>query len=300
MFRALHTAFARDGVVVRVKRGVTLRAPIHVVHVASVRDATRKAICPRHLVVLEENAEATIVESFLSASGESSVTIHLTQLELLEGARCTHVKVQLERSDSSHISYIDATLAKDAHLHQLLCTVGGGVVRNEIRPVIAGSGSECLMSGLTVIGGKQHVDNTTVLDHSVPNAQSTEIYKGVFGGEATSAVSGTIIVRKDAQKTNAIQSNDSILLSDRATINTRPQLKIWADDVKCTHGATVGKLREDALHYLRARGIPVETARQMLIEAFSGDILGSLVNPEFRSWVERLLQAKLQEVLREA
>jgi Fe-S cluster assembly protein SufD len=167
-------------------------------------------------------------------------------------------------------------------------------VRNEIYPVLAGEGCECYLNGLTVLNGEQHVDNFTVIDHAMPHCFSREIYKGIYDDRTSGVFSGTIIVRPGAQKTNAIQSNNSILLSDDASIETKPQLKIWADDVKCTHGATVGQLDDKALFYLQARGIPVGEARKILIHAFASDVINHLSDEPLKAFLEAELYQALK------
>jgi Fe-S cluster assembly protein SufD len=189
----------------------------------------------------------------------------------------------------------------DAHPQAVVdsCTVtfGGLVVRNEVHPTLLGEGIQCGMFGLTVLGGKQHVDNYTVLDHAKPRCESNELFKGIYGGHASGVFRGTIIVREDAQKTNAFQSNQSVLVSNDATIFSEPQLKIWADDVKCTHGATVGQLDEQALFYIRSRGVSKEEAMGMLIKAFASAVFEKVTDAALNVRLEELLTRKLQLVL---
>lgn len=290
---ALNAAFLEDGIVIRITGKV--EDPLELVFIHQATDAPA-AVHPRIRIIAERLSEATIVENFVGLTGESIFVNAMTDIEVGEGAKLHHIKIQREDLRAIHVARTNITQARDSRYHSHVFHFGGAIVRNEIRPVILGEGCECMLNGLTVIAGEQQVDNATTIDHAIPNSFSREAYKGIYGDEAKGAFSGTIIVRPDAQKTNAIQSNQSLLLSPDATIDTRPQLKIWADDVKCTHGATVGQLDEDALFYIRSRGIPEAEARIMLIRAFASEVVSQLPEDEIREKLDEVLSAKLAAV----
>lgn len=294
-FTALNTAFLHDGAFLHVGRNTQCGAPLELLYLSSGEPGT--VSYPRLLVVMDEGAELTVVESFAGLNDANYLTAHVAELVLAPGSRLTHLRVQRESEQAYHASAIYAAQQRDSYLSTAVVTFGGALVRNEILPVLDGEGIECLMHGLTLANGTQHIDNTTVIDHAKPNCQSTEVFKGIFGGRSNGVFSGTIIVRPDAQKTNAIQSNDNILLSEQAVVNTRPQLKIWADDVKCTHGATVGQLDESGLFYLRSRGIGKQTARAMLIRAFAEAVLARLQPEAAAHYLEEQLHHRLGELL---
>jgi len=209
------------------------------------------------------------------------------------------IKVQEESASAFHWQAHNIRLECDATCTVTTLSLGGGLVRNEILGAIEGSNSHLKLYGLTVADSAQHVDNYTTIDHAVPYCDSIELYKGVYGGSSTGVFGGTIIVRPGAQKTNAMQSNNAVLLSDSATFNTRPQLKIWADDVKCSHGATVGQIDENALFYLMSRGISRNVALAMVTHAFVCEAFEGITEPDLRRWVEPLVAVRLQRIVGE-
>lgn len=295
-FNFLNSALLGEGCVVSVKRGATVAKPVHIVCVATKESAD--LIAPfRNIYLVGENAEAQVVESYLGADSLSYCTSAVSHVYCEQAARFTHTKIQREGDQSYHLARLNMTLKDRANCTSNVFAFGGKFVRNEINPLLDGEGIECHMLGLTTLKDEQQVDNNTVLDHAKPNCFSRELYKGIYADSSHGVFGGTIIVRPDAQKTNAIQSNQSILLSDSASIDTRPQLKIWADDVKCTHGATVGQLDKEALFYIRSRGVSEPEARALLIHAFASEIVAHLPSPELRSWVEELLSARLATML---
>ena len=295
-FNFLNSALLGEGSVISVPKGVTLAAPIHVISV--VTKESSDLISPlRNLYLLGENSSAQVVESFIGANSINYCTSVVSHIACGRAARFTHSKIQREGDLAYHISRLNITQKEQSFLTSNVFAFGGKFVRNEINPLLDGEGIECHMLGLTTLRGEQQVDNNTVLDHAKPNCFSRELYKGIYTDRSRGVFGGTIIVRPDAQKTNAIQSNQSILLSDSASIDTRPQLKIWADDVKCTHGATVGQLDAEALFYIRSRGVSESSARGLLIHAFASEIVQHLPSPELQLWVEGLLSERLIEML---
>jgi Fe-S cluster assembly protein SufD len=290
-FVALNTAFLRDGVFVYLPRGTVLREPVHLVQVAHA-DAEPLAMYPRALITCEDNAQATVVQSYLGTGG-ITFTNAVTEIVLGPGAHLDHYKVQRETKQAFHFETLQVRQGRSSNFRSQAVTLGGGLVRNEIGALLAAEGCECTLNGLYVAGGTQLVDNRTTIDHAMPHCASHELYKGILDGKAKGVFNGKIFVRQDAQKTDAKQTNKTLLLSDDATINTKPQLEIFADDVKCTHGATVGQLAGDALFYLRARGIGTDEARALLTFAFANDILGNIrVEPLRRELEDYFLAAQ--------
>ena len=287
---ALNTGFLRDGALIVLEKGV--RKPL--LSLIFVHTGAPAAVYPRVLIVAERGAQGAVVEHYLGRGAESYFTNAVSEVLLAEGAALDHYKVQREGGGSYHCGALVADLAAGSVFSSSIFSFGGGVVRNEMHARIGGSGATCSLNGLTVLGGAQHVDNHTVLDHRSPHSQSDELFKGIYADEASGAFSGTIIVRPDAQKTNAYQSNQSLLLSPKATVETRPQLKIWADDVKCTHGATVGQIDEEALFYIRSRGISRMEARHLLIHAFASDVNSKVKETDLHALIERELGAALE------
>ncbi len=282
-FAALNAAFANQPAAVHI-RGV-VSDPIHVIHVA-LPGAAPKMSHPRNLFIFEPGAQASIIESYV---GEG-VYFHnpVTKIFAGEGAVVEHVKIQRESRDAFHISSIQIEQARGSVFTSRSFAFGGSIARTEIYSRLE-EGAECTLNGLYCVTGKQHVDTRTVIDHAKPHAASHELYKGILDGQSSAVFNGKIIVRKDAQKTDAKQTNKNLVLSEDATINTKPQLEIFADDVKCTHGATVGQLDADSMFYLRSRGIGHAEARAMLIHAFAHEIINGIKDQKFRQYVGTLL-----------
>lgn len=291
-FVALNTALVTDGAVIRVEKGALPQTPVHIVHVTTA-ERGELMTAPRVLVVVEENAVATVIESFVSFGTAATMTAAVTEIVAAENATVDHYKLVEEGSAAYHLGTVQVTEAARAQVRTTTFSLGGRVVRNEVNATLNGENAFTGMYGLTVLSGAQHVDNHTVLDHAKPRCESRELYKGIYADTSSGVFNGTIIVRPDAQKTNAFQSNRALLLSEEASIDSKPQLKIWADDVKCTHGATVGQLDEDAMFYLRSRGIPYATARAMLIHAFASEVVGEVRLAPLKGYLEKRLLEKL-------
>jgi Fe-S cluster assembly protein SufD len=273
-FVALNTAFLRDGVFVYVPPGRGVEEPIFLdALVASFNDEAPYAWHRRCLIVLGANAQATVVEMFNGPHGLTYLTNAVTEVVVGENASLDHYKVQEEGDAAYHMALMQVQLARAARFASHAVTLGGAWVRNEVNAVFGGAGGECTLNGLYRGAGRQMIDNHTFIDHALPHCTSHELYKGVLDGQARGVFNGKIFVRQDAQKTDAKQTNQTLLLSDDATINTKPQLEIYADDVKCTHGATVGQLDAEQTFYLRTRGIGADEARALLTFAFANDII---------------------------
>jgi Fe-S cluster assembly protein SufD len=288
-FTALNTAFWRDGFFLYVPPDVVLEEPIHLWTFVTPWTPWNGAFYLWHrrcLIILDRCSQATIVEK---VQGVPIVyaTNAVTEIILGEGAQLDHCKEQRESLDALHIATTQAVLSRDSRFTTHFVGLGGKLVRNEVRVLFTGQNCEATVNGLYRAGDQQHMDNHTVIDHAQPHCASHELYKGILDDKAHGVFNGKIFVRQDAQKTDAKQTNQTLLLSDDAVINTKPQLEIFADDVKCTHGATVGQLDAEALFYLRSRGIGAEQARNLLTYAFANDILGRIQVESVRRDLER-------------
>jgi Fe-S cluster assembly protein SufD len=290
VFTALNTAFLRDGAFLFLPKGTVVEKPIHLVFVATA--ATEPTVAhPRNLIVAGTNSQATLVESYVGLDAEVYFTNAVTEVAAGDGAVLDHYKVQRESTAAFHVATLQVHQDRSSNFASHYLGLGGALVRNEVRALLGAEGCECTLNGLYLATGRQHLDNHTVIDHARPHCASHELYKGILDGQARGVFNGKIFVRPDAQKTDAKQTNQTLLLSEDAVINTKPQLEIFADDVKCTHGATVGQLREDAVFYLRSRGIGREAARSLLTFAFANDIISRVRVEPIREQLEALLLA---------
>jgi len=292
-FVALANAFLDDGACLIVPRGTTASQPIHVVQLAS-GAAPDRVQHPRLLVVAEPQSHVTLIQDFVSLSGARGFTNAVAEIEVTDGASVDLVLLQRENAATFHVSNLEVRIGRDARFAAHTLTLGGGFVRNDLNAVLEDEGACLRLDGLTVAGGKQLVDNHTVVDHAMPHGESRQRYKGVLGGRARGVFRGRVVVRPGAQKTNAAQSTASILLGEGAEIDAKPQLEIWADDVKCSHGATIGRLDEDALFYLRSRGIGEAAARDLLVQGFAAEVLASLPSPALAEGLAELLREQMR------
>lgn len=293
-FCALNTAFIEDGAFIHIAKNTAVEAPIQLLFVSASHDFP--AITnPRNLIVVEESSQATIVEDYVSLGGQ---TLCNTVTELVAGDNSAIAHFMIEREEAQGFNFstlrIQQGRAADVSSHSVL--MGGALVRNNVHPVLTGEGGECLINGLFVGGDRQHLDNYMLVEHASPRCSSRQFYNGILAGHAHGVFHGRIIVHKDAQKTDAKQTNRNLLLSDTAQIDTKPQLEIYADDVKCTHGATIGQIEEDALFYLRSRGIDEASARRLLLMAFANECLDRMKEGPARAHVESLIHAYVAEV----
>lgn len=291
-FTALNTAFASNGVFVYVPDGVVAAKPIHIVSVADVR-SENVLVQPRVLVVLGNNSQASVVESYGVIGEQKSFTNGIAEVVLGNAARAEYYKLQDSLGSSAYVGTLQVQQERDSVFRTATATLDGEFVRNDLNIVLNGEGCEAHLNGLYLPAGQQHVDNHTLVDHAKPHCNSNELYKGVLNGNATGVFNGKVMVRPDAQKTNAFQSNRNVLLSDAASMNTKPQLEIFADDVKCSHGATIGKLDDAALFYLRARGLSEQRAKALLLVAFASDVLSEIHLEPVRQHVEQRVAERL-------
>ena len=299
-FTALNTALAVDGAYVYIPDRVVVEQPIHLLFVTTSSGASGPIMStPRALVVAGERSQARIVETYVGPRGTSYFTNAVTEVVAGEHSIIDHYKVQQESFDAYHIASMHVHASRAANVSSHSFSLGGKLVRNDASALLDGEGAECTLNGLYLADADRLVDNHTAIDHAKAHCPSHEIYKGILGGRARAVFNGKIIVRQDAQKTDAKQTNRALLLSDEAMINTKPQLEIFADDVKCTHGAAIGQLDEDAIFYLRARGLTYFEARDMLIHAFAGDILDRVKIEPLRVALEAELYAQLAKDLAE-
>jgi len=290
-FVALNTAFLGCVTFHHVRAGTVLEAPIEIVHdVAEQPDPV--AVQPRTLIIVGADAHCRIVETYRGRG--RYFTNAVTEIVVAGGAVVDHYKVQEESREAFHIGTMQASLGRSANFSSHSIALGGALVRNDANVTLS-EGAEATLNGLYIVNGRQHIDNHTEIDHAKPHATSHELYKGILDGQATAVFNGRIIVRKDAQKTDSKQTNKNLVLSDEAVINTKPELQILADDVRCTHGATIGQLDEESLFYLQSRGIGRSDARSLLTYAFAQDILDRIKVPSLRDQLEKVLFEKFHE-----
>ena len=289
-FTDLNTAFLGEGAFVYIPRGVALELPIHILWMSEAKHGPFAAH-PRSLVVLEDGARAKVFESFIGRAG-IYFTNALSELHLGKGANLEHVKFQDETGDSVHVANVAYHQEANSVLTSTNVNLGGKLVRNDLNVWLNGEHTETWLNGVNLALGDQVVDNHTRIDHANPNCNSFEVYKTILGGHAVGVFNGKIFVYEDAQKTDAKQTNQAVLLSPHATFNTKPQLEIFADDVKCTHGATVGQLDEVALFYLRSRGLGLEEATTLLTYAFAADVVQRIDDLTVRAGLEALARER--------
>lgn len=282
---ALNTAFMRDGLVVRVANGVVLPRPVQVVHIVDGGTAAI-AVHPRTLVIAGENSAVTVIETFVGGADTSYWTNAVSEIRVGRNASVSHIKRQSESVSAYHTALTQVRLDRDARFSSLALAVGALLSRNEVNVAFEGEGAECTLAGGALLRGRQHADSTTVADHGVPHTSSSQIFRNVLDDNSRSVFQGGVIVRPDAQKTDSAQSNRNLLLSAGAQADSKPELQIFADDVKCAHGATVGDLDEAAMFYLESRGIPPHQAKSLLIGAFVGEIFDGMPEGAVRAHIE--------------
>ena len=299
-FAAISAALVRDGTLVHLGRGAAVRQPLHVVSVCTVGSA-RSIVAPRTLVVLEAGAEATVVESFVTVGAAAEAAGGLTnacaEIVLGEGARLEHIRLQREAVGGFHVGFTAVNQARDSHYRSFALGVGSTLSRHDLHARLDGINVETLLYGLYLARGDQLVDNHTAIYHDRPGCRSWEVYKGVLAEQAHGVFNGKVIVQPEAQQTDAKQTNRNLLLGGQAKVDTKPQLEIFADDVKCTHGATVGKLDEQQRFYLRSRGIAGRAAEVLLITAFIAEVLAEIVQPEAREAIRALAYAEMDALI---
>lgn len=293
-FTALNTSFIRDGAYVFIPEKTNIEEPIYIVHIAA-GDETPFIIHPRNLVIVGSGSRISILEHYVYLSNNIYFNNTVTEIIADKNSIVEHTKLQSESTKGYHIGSTYIHQSEKSNVTQNSIMIGGAIVRNNVLSILNGEGIECTLNGLSLATGQQLIDNHTIIDHSKPNCTSHEMYKAILDGKSKGVFNGKIMVRKDAQKTDAKQTNKTLLLSDNATMNTKPQLEIFADDVKCTHGAAIGYLDADALFYLRSRGIGEEIARDLLTYAFANDIIERLCCEQVREYLHQILHSRLKQ-----
>jgi Fe-S cluster assembly protein SufD len=291
-FAALNTAFAADGAFVHIRKGTVLEQPIHLLFVSTTADQPIM-MHPRNLIVAEEQSQIAIVEDYVSLGSSVAFCNTATELVAAESAVVSHYMLEREDTQTFNVSTLRLQQGRSSNVATHSVLLGGGLVRNNVHPVLAGEGAECLINGLFIGVGSQHLDNYMLVEHASPHCDSRQFYNGILDGRSHGVFHGRIIVHKDAQKTDAKQTNRNLLLSDDAQIDTKPQLEIYADDVKCTHGATIGQIDESALFYLRSRGIDEASARKLLLLAFANECLDRMKEDGVRDYLRELINRHL-------
>ncbi len=287
-FTAMNTAFMQDGVVLHVPKGTVVDRPIQVLHVADAQ-ANGGALHPRFLVVAEESAQVTLIESYVGIGQRTEAYLENAVAEIIvgDGARVDHYKVQREDTDAFHVGTVQVTQGRDSIYHSFSFAAGAALSRTNVYTKLLGTGGEARLNGLYVLDGAQHADHQTFVEHLAEACASRELYAGILDGDSHGVFNGKVFVDPVAQKTDGKQTNKALLLSPTARVDTKPQLEIFADDVKCTHGATVGRIDEMALFYLKSRGIGAESARALLTYAFAAEALELIEVDELRLALER-------------
>ena len=290
----LNTSSLKTGLSISVDKNTIIENPIVLIHITN--SSKNQAVShPRVYINAAENSQSTIIELFIGLGDALSFTNAVTEINCATRSNTTYIKIGNENANQLHVGNTQVNVAGDTVFNAITANFGGKMVRNNMHIALNGSHSEANLDGLYVTDNNEHVDNHTVVDHKMPNCNSNELYKGIMNGNSKGIFNGKIFVRQDAQVTNAFQSNKNILLSDDATINTKPQLEIWADDVKCSHGCTTGKLDKEQLFYLRARGIGEQSAKLMLLDAYANEVITKIKDEKVRTYVQNILHSKIDE-----
>lgn len=294
-FTALNTAFTFDGAFIRIPDGTVLENPVHLLFLSG-SDDSEMLSQPRNLIVAGKNSQVHIIESFHGISDTPYLLNSVTEIVMEENAIINFDRIQNESDSAFHVNRTHVQQYRSSNFMSHVITMSGSIVRNDLISVLSEPGSEAHFYGLYLVDGKRHTDNHTLIDHAAPHCHSNELYKGILDGKSRGVFNGKVIVRKDAQKTLAYQSNKNLLLSHSAKIDTKPQLEIFADDVKCSHGATVGQLDMESLFYLRSRGIGKDIARSILIKAFASDVIDEMENTQLRDSLNEQILHRLHQV----
>ena len=289
---ALNTGFSINGSVIRIKKNQTIDKPIVLRYINSVvNDQTQNH--PRNLIVAEESSSASVIEIYGDVGDHVSFTNEVTEIVIAENSQLDHYKLQLNSNKAFYTGTTQVMQASSSRFRSYTFTVAGSIIRNNLNVDQDGEGCETHMYGLYLLNGNSHVDNHTTVDHKKPNSYSNELYKGILDDKSKGVFNGKIYVRPEAQKTNAFQSNKNILLTDNAIVNTKPQLEIWADDVKCSHGCTTGQLDEEAVFYMQARGLSKDSARSLLLYAFATEVLETVEIEPVKAYLEKIISDRL-------
>ena len=288
-FCALNTAFMEDGAFVRIRPGAMPQEPIYLLYV-SAPSGVPTITHPRNLILAGDHSQATVVEEYVSLSPDVHFSNVVTEIVAGENSVLTHYLIERENTQAFNVSTLRTQQGRSSNVASHSLLLGGALVRNNVHPVLAGEGCDCLINGLFMATGQQHMDNYMEVEHASPHCNSRQFYNGILDRKSRGVFHGRIIVHKEAQKTDAKQTNKNLLLSDEAQIDTKPQLEIYADDVKCTHGATIGQIDEDAIFYLRSRGIAEASARDLLLFAFASENFQRMKAEPIRGYLQELVQ----------
>ncbi len=291
-FASLNNAFMSDGLFLKVPKGVEISDPIELLFLEDA-EKSQDMIHYRHLILADANSNATIVEHYVGTDAQSHFTNVVSEFVLMEGAMLSHYKIQSENSHGVHVGGQHVSQDRNSNIKFFTFTLGSKLSRNDIHIGLTEEGAECELNGFYMVDKDQHTDTHARVDHFKPHGQSTILFKGIAGDKAKGVYNGKVIVHEDAQKCLSSQSNKNLLLSNLAEINTKPELEIYADDVKCAHGATVGEMDKDSLFYLRSRGIPEEDARELLVKAFVEEVLDKVELIHLRNHLSAMMVAKL-------
>ncbi|MGJ8665526.1 MAG: Fe-S cluster assembly protein SufD [Patiriisocius sp.] len=289
---SLNTAFTKEGAYIRIPKHKEAQKPIEIINFATGNEAAT-LLQPRNLIVVEENAHVQIIERHQSLSDNAVLTNSVTEIFAEKRANIDYYKIQNDKENASLIDSTYVSQERDSICSVHTFSFGGKLTRNNLNFRQLGEGCDSILNGVTIIEGKQHVDHNTLVHHIAENCESHQDYKGIFDESSTGVFNGKVYVEKDAQKLDAFQQNNNILISDKATINAKPQLEIFADDVRCSHGCTIGQLDEDALFYLRSRGIAKKEARALLMYAFANTVLETVKIPELKTRINKLIAKKI-------
>jgi Fe-S cluster assembly protein SufD len=290
VFNALNTAFTTDGVRIEIAKNAIIEEPIQLIYITTGNTVLSSV---RNMLVANENSDATVVMGYYGEKADSNFTNVITEVKIKQNASLAIHKIQHENNTNFHINTETVSQDRDSRFTLSTSTFSGAIVRNNVYVHVDGENAETNLYGLYLTDEKQVVDNHTVIDHKVPNCNSNELYKGVLDGQSTGVFNGKVFVREQAQKINAFQSNGNVLLSDNASMNSKPELEIYADDVKCSHGSTTGQIDEEAIYYLRARGISERSAKSLMINGFVGEVVEQISNEIIREHITKLMAKKL-------
>jgi Fe-S cluster assembly protein SufD len=294
-FTTLNTAFLQDGAYIHIAKNTVCERPIHLLFLSQAEN-TPTVTHTRNLIIAEDNSQLTLIETYAGINEQTYLTNSVTEFLAGDNAQIDHYKLELETLQGIHIANQHAKLGRSTNITSHAFSIGGAFVRNDVSAHLAGEGCEATVNGLYLLEGNQHIDNYTLLEHAEPHCPSHELYKGILGDRSRAIFRGKILVHQKAQHTDAYQKNENLLLSDNARVNTKPQLEIYADQVKCSHGAIIGQLNDDALFYLQARGISKTEAQSMLLKAFADDIVDRVKIASLRQHLETIIQAKFDRL----
>jgi Fe-S cluster assembly protein SufD len=289
IFNSLNTKFSTGGIAIIIKKNAVIDLPIQILHIT---EGNKTSSTTRNVIIAEDNSQVNFIEAFHSYNAENSFENSISEVFVGKNTQLHIDKIQVQNETCYHISTEQVEQDKDSTFTINTVTLNGGLVRNNLNIDVIGENCTTNLNGVYQLKGNQHVDNHTVVDHLVPNCESNELYKGIIDEKSTAVFNGKVFVRRNAQKINAFQSNGNVLLSDDATVNSKPELEIYADDVKCSHGSTTGQLDEEAVFYLRARGLSEKSARKLIVSAFINDVIEKINNEEVVNYVQQKIEER--------